>query len=107
MTQSSGRSENFTIRALYLIAIVLVVDGHTPFRDMLDLGGLFGYYSFHLMLFAFGSGYLLAEGEEAHPLAFIARFAAFSIPPQQGTSIRTTVTLLMSFFAMISVSLSA
>ena len=75
MTQKNGRSENFMIRALYLIAIVFVVDGHTPFKDMFDWGGLFGYYSFHLMLFAFGSGYLLGEGEEAHPLAFIARKA--------------------------------
>ena len=47
-------------RALYLIAIILVVDGHTPFKDMFDWGGLFGYYSFHLMLFTFGSGYLLS-----------------------------------------------
>ena len=75
MTQKPARAENFMIRALYLLAIVFVVDGHTPFRDMFDWGGLFGYYSFHLMLFAFGSGYLLAEGEEAHPLAFIARKA--------------------------------
>lgn len=75
MTQSSARGENFMIRALYLLAIIFVVDGHTPFRDMFDWGGLFGYYSFHLMLFAFGSGYLLCEGQEAHPLAFIARKA--------------------------------
>ena len=50
MTQKNGRSENFMIRALYLIAIVFVVDGHTPFKDMFDWGGLFGYYSFHLRL---------------------------------------------------------
>ena len=75
MTKKTGRSENFMVRALYLLAIVFVVDGHTPFKDMLDWGGLFGYYSFQLMLFVFGSGYLLAEGEEAHPLAFIAHKA--------------------------------
>ena len=44
-------------RALYLIAIVLVVDGHTALDDMFSMGGLFRYYSFHLMLFAFGAGY--------------------------------------------------
>lgn len=44
-------------RALYLIAIVLVVDGHTTLSDMFGMGDLFRYYSFHLMLFAFGAGY--------------------------------------------------
>ena len=39
------RGENAMIRALYLIAILFVVDGHTPFKDMFDWGGLFGYYS--------------------------------------------------------------
>ena len=41
------------------------------------------------------------------PLCWSAFFAASSSPPQQGTSIRTTVTLLMSFSRMISVSFSA
>ena len=54
---SLSHSENLTFRALYLIAIVLVVDGHTTLDDMFGMGDLFRYYSFHLMLFAFGSGY--------------------------------------------------
>lgn len=53
----SGRQENYTFRALYLLAILFVVDGHTTLADMFDLGHLFRYYSFHLMLFAFGAGY--------------------------------------------------
>ena len=53
----SAREENYIFRALYLIAIVFVVDGHTILADMFDMGGLFRYYSFHLMLFAFGAGY--------------------------------------------------
>lgn len=65
--------ENLTFRALYLIAIVFVVDGHTPFRNMFDLGGLFGYYSFHLMLFAFGSGYFFRDGAQKHPLSALKR----------------------------------
>lgn len=40
------------------------------------------------------------------PLAFSAFSAALCSPPQQGTSIRTMVTLLMSLFLMISVSFS-
>lgn len=52
-----GREENLIFRALYLIAIILVVDGHTTLADMFDMDGLFRYYSFHLMLFSFGAGY--------------------------------------------------
>ena len=54
---SPARHENLTFRALYLIAIVLVVDGHTTLDDLFGMGDLFRYYSFHLMLFAFGAGY--------------------------------------------------
>lgn len=55
--QKSADRENYTFRALYLLAILFVVDGHTTLADMFDLGHLFRYYSFHLMLFAFGAGY--------------------------------------------------
>lgn len=58
---SLSRSENLTFRALYLIAIVLVVDGHTTLDDMFGMGDLFRYYSFHLMLFAFGAGYFFTS----------------------------------------------
>lgn len=55
------KPENYTFRALYLIAILFVVDGHIPLGEMMNFGGLFRYYSFHLMLFAFGSGYFFAR----------------------------------------------
>jgi len=51
------------MRALYLLAIVFVVDGHTSLGDMFDMDSLFRYYSFHLMLFAFGSGYFFSRRE--------------------------------------------
>lgn len=54
---ASPAQENYTFRALYLMAIVFVVDGHTSLGDLFTMDGLFRYYSFHLMLFAFGSGY--------------------------------------------------
>ena len=54
---AAPREENLVFRALYLIAIIFVVDGHTTLADMFDMGSLFKYYSFHLMLFAFGAGY--------------------------------------------------
>jgi len=50
-------------RALYLMAIIFVVDGHTTLSDMFTMGGLFRYYSFHLMLFAFGAGYFFRMRE--------------------------------------------
>ena len=40
------------------------------------------------------------------PLCCNAVFAAYSNPPQQGTSMRTTVTLLMSLLRIMSVSFS-
>ena len=40
------------------------------------------------------------------PLSSIARFAARSIPPQQGTSMRAIVTLRTSFCARIAASFS-
>ena len=54
---AASQKENTVFRALYLIAIVFVVDGHTTLDDIFTMGGLFRYYSFHLMLFAFGAGY--------------------------------------------------
>lgn len=54
---SPREGENMVMRALYLMAIVFVVDGHTTLGDLFSMDGLFRYYSFHLMLFAFGAGY--------------------------------------------------
>ena len=81
MKPETRRPENMTMRALYLIAIVFVVDGHTSFEDMFDMRGLFRYYSFHLMLFAFASGYLLRDGDTAHPLRLLARKARRLLVP--------------------------
>ena len=53
----SSKAENYTMRVFYLIAIVFVVDGHLQTGHMFEMNGLFRYYSFHLMMFAFGSGY--------------------------------------------------
>ena len=64
---SAPRRENLTMRALYLLAILFVVDGHIPLGDMMDLGGLMGYYSFHLLLFAFVSGYFFDPQKKALP----------------------------------------
>ena len=73
--KSNLKNENMTMRALYLIAAVLVVDGHTTLADMFDMQSLFRYYSFHLMLFAFVSGYFFRDGDQHRPLASITRKA--------------------------------
>ena len=75
------KTENATFRALYLLAIVFVVDGHTTLGNFFDLNGLFRYYSFHLMLFAFGSGYFFRDDAQAHPLREIRRKALRLLVP--------------------------
>lgn len=75
------RHENMTMRALYLIAAVFVVDGHTTLADMFDMQSLFRYYSFHLMLFAFGSGYFFRDGDQRRLLSSLARKAKRLLVP--------------------------
>ena len=81
MKPDTRRPENMTMRALCLIAIVFVVDGHTCFEDMFDMRSLFRYYSFHLMLFAFASGCLLRDGDAEHPLRLLAHRARRLLVP--------------------------
>ena len=69
------------MRALYLLGIFFIVDGHTTLGRFLELNGLFKYYSFHLLLFAFGSGYFLRDGAQAQPLREIARRAKRLLVP--------------------------
>ena len=78
---STKRKENMTFRALYLLAIVFVVDGHTTLGNYFDLNGLFRYYSFHLLLFAFGSGYFFRDGAQNRPLSAIAAKAKRLLVP--------------------------
>ena len=54
------------MRVFYLLAIVFVVDGHTTNGHLFEMNGLFRYYSFHLMMFAFGSGYFFKLYGGAH-----------------------------------------
>lgn len=57
------REVNGTFRILSAIGILLVVAGHADFH-ILDMGGLFPYYSFHVPLFLFISGYFYEERAE-------------------------------------------
>ena len=52
--------ENKEFRILSAIGIILVVAGHLGY-DLFDIGGLFPYYSFHVFIFLFVSGYFYRE----------------------------------------------
>lgn len=54
------------------LAIVMVVAGHLGY-GILTVGELFPYYSFHVPLFLFISGYFYKETAEEAPLAYVAK----------------------------------
>lgn len=70
----SEKKENSTFRILSAIGILLVVAGHADFH-ILDMGGLFPYYSFHVALFLFISGYFYEEKAEQGIWAYVKKKA--------------------------------
>ncbi len=69
------KRDNDTFRILSAIGIILIVAGHADFQ-IFDLGGLFPYYSYHVAIFLFVSGYFYNEDDEVHIGAYIRRKAA-------------------------------
>ncbi len=65
---------NRQFRILSAIAMILVVMGHVD-EGMLTIGGLFPYYSFHIALFLFISGYFYHPREEEQIGAYLKRKA--------------------------------
>ncbi|MCM1144494.1 MAG: acyltransferase family protein [Blautia sp.] len=63
---------NMTFCILSGIAMMMIVAGHVGY-DILTFNGLFPYYSFHVPLFLFISGYFYKEREEEAPLAYCKR----------------------------------
>ena len=61
MEKASAKNLQFCI--LSAVGMILVVMGHVE-EGMLTVGGLFPYYSFHIALFLFISGYFYREEEE-------------------------------------------
>ena len=47
------------MRMLYVLAIIMIIDGHIGSSDYLDLNGLLRYQNYHIALFMFVSGYFL------------------------------------------------
>ena len=50
---------NSQMRMLYVLAIIMILDGHIGSSDYLDLNGLLRYQNYHIALFMFVSGYFL------------------------------------------------
>lgn len=65
---------NVSFGLLSAFAILMVVAGHAGY-DILTVGGLFPYYSFHVPLFLFISGYFYRREEEERPLAYLKKKA--------------------------------
>ena len=65
---SPGTNMQFAL--LSALGIFFVADGHLN-NSYLDIGGLIPYYSFHMQLFVFISGYFCREEQE--------RFASYGI----------------------------
>lgn len=71
--QSGAKPElNMTFCVLSGLAIIMIVAGHVGY-DILTVGGLFPYYSFHVPLFVFISGYFYREKEEDQPFAYLVK----------------------------------
>ena len=63
---------NAAFGMLSALAIIMIVAGHAGY-DILTVGGLFPYYSFHVPLFLFISGYFYREEEEERPLPYLKK----------------------------------
>lgn len=63
---------NAAFGILSALAIIMIVAGHSDY-DILTVGGLFPYYSFHVPLFMFISGYFYRGEEEEKPLLYLKK----------------------------------
>lgn len=63
---------NMTFCILSALTIMMVVAGHCGYHIM-TVGELFPYYSFHVPLFMFISGYFYKDSEEEHPLEYVKK----------------------------------
>ncbi len=74
VTVTGDASYHAAFGLLSALAIVMVVAGHAGY-DILTVGGLFPYYSFHVPLFLFISGYFYREEEEKEPFLYVKKKA--------------------------------
>lgn len=70
--KGQNQTYNMTFCILSGLAIVMVVAGHLGY-NLMTVGDLFPYYSFHVPLFMFISGYFYKDTEEGHPFAYVKK----------------------------------
>ncbi|MCR5799081.1 MAG: acyltransferase family protein [Lachnospiraceae bacterium] len=84
MSSNGERNKTFTI--LSCIGIVLIILGHLNF-GILEFGGLFPYYSYHVMIFVFVSGYFYKKEDEKNILGLVKRKAKRLLLPYMITNL--------------------
>ena len=55
----TANDASLSFKMLYLLGIIMIVDGHIGSFDYLNLQGLLRYQNYHIALFMFVSGYYL------------------------------------------------
>lgn len=80
MNNAIRPEKNIAMRTLTGIAILLVVCGHLDLQTF-TLFDLFPYYSFHVLIFVFISGYFYKEENEEHLLRYVGKKAAHLLGP--------------------------
>lgn len=77
---SSNSSDiSLSFKMLYLLGIIMIVDGHIGTSDYLDLNGLLRYQNYHVALFMFASGYFL-KLERSYGEFFKRKFMHLLLP---------------------------
>lgn len=72
---------DYRFKILYCVGVVMVCCGHTSGGGISLLADWFPYYSFHLALFAFASGYFYKQKYEENIYAYVRRKAKNLILP--------------------------
>lgn len=80
MNNAITPEKNTAMRILTGIAILLVMCGHLDLQTF-TIFDLFPYYSFHVLIFVFISGYFYKEENEEHLLKYIGKKAAHLLGP--------------------------
>lgn len=75
------KTVNWDMKILYMIGMVCIVAGHCGAEQYIPFSFLFPVYSFHLVIFAFASGYLYNSGNEECVVVSIGRKAKRLILP--------------------------
>ncbi len=70
--EEQEKSYHATFGILSALAMIMIVAGHADY-NILTVGELFPYYSFHVPLFMFISGYFYRRREEEAPLAYLKK----------------------------------